>query len=83
MKKALFIIIVLAGLGVGYYFLFYKLDKKKAILILVKDDSSRDATMLGSFDENFVISWATAIRRGSPDFSYNGKNYTTSTGKAK
>lgn len=83
MKKTIFIILVLIIIAAFYYFYFYRINKKNAIKILLKANPERSESSVSSFDEEFLIAWATAVRRESPDFTYNGKVYVSSTGKAK
>lgn len=81
--KILFIVILVIIIGVTSWFIFFRMDKKKAIKTIIKANSSRSASSLESFDEDYLIQWALAIKRQSPDFSVRGKIYSTDTGKAK
>lgn len=81
--KILFVIILVVIIGVTAWFVFFRIDKKKAIKTIVKANSSRSSSSLEGFDEDYLIQWALAIKRQSPDFSVRGKIYSTDTGKAK
>jgi hypothetical protein len=81
-KKFIFIILVLGAL-VASYFLFFKMTKEKALKIIVAAKEGRVASTYSGFGDDFLIEWAKAIKKNSPDFTLNGKMYDTLTGKSK
>jgi hypothetical protein len=83
MKKVIFIIIILAISATLTWYFVLRIDKAKALKIIVKAKPGRLESSYAPFEEDFLIAWARAIRRGSPDFTHNGKNYSTETAKAK
>lgn len=81
--KIAFIVIVLIIIGISVWFVFFRMNKKKAIKTITEASSSRTPSSLEGFDEDYLIQWALAIKRQSPDFSVRGKIYSTDTGKSK
>ncbi len=81
MKKLFIGILVILTLTVCY-FLFFRITKEKAIAIITKANSGRDATALAAMDEEYLIAWANGIRWHKVTFSHQGKNYLVETGRA-
>lgn len=81
MKKIFIAIIILIILTVCY-FVFFRITKEKAVKIISGANSARSTTALDGMDEEYLISWANAIRWKRAVFSHQGKNYLTETGKS-
>lgn len=64
------------------YFVFFRITKEKAVKIISAANSARSTTALSAMDEEYLISWANAIRWKKATFSHQGKNYLTSTGRS-
>lgn len=80
-KKITFAVIVLSIVAVMSWYFFIRIDKKKAIKIIVAANTARAASTLETFDELFLLSWASAIRGKDAAFYHNGKTYVTESGK--
>lgn len=83
MKKKLFIGFVLVIVGILIWYFFIKIDKKKAAKIIQSANVTRNLSAILELDEDYLISWATAIKAPSIEFTHNGKTYITTTGKEK
>jgi hypothetical protein len=83
MKKTLIIILIVLSVIIGSYFLFFHMTKNKALDIIVQAKPGRTPGDFSGFDTDFLIAWARAIKRSSPDFTVNGKIYSTDTAKGK
>jgi hypothetical protein len=75
---------LLIGIGVaGYFLLFKKMTRPEAIALLAinghADASLSDPT---KYADPYIISWGNAIKKKEWVFIYNGKQYSTQTGKA-
>jgi hypothetical protein len=66
----------------GWYF-FIRIDKKKAIKIIMKHASDADEETLSNFGTDYLIVRAKAFRAGKSTFELDGKTYITATGKSK
>ena len=81
------IIILIILVGVGAFFTWKKFgkikDKGKAIdFLLEKSFTTQSKEWLNGLNENFVLAWANAGKRGDAIFELNGKTYNVSGGKA-
>lgn len=83
MKKAIFIIVIILIAAVLTWYFVLRITKEKAIKVIVAAKAGRLASSFATFEEDFLIAWARAIKRISPDFTHNGKNYSTDTGREK
>lgn len=90
MKKNIIFISVFTVIAIGL--LFYSTNSKKSktirqiqkpeaidIILNTKNHSSED--FLKTLDENFLITWANAIRVNQSTFNYNNNNYYSQGGK--
>ena len=75
---------------VGGYFIYDKFYKKtpktktESINIIVSTKSHLNAeNILDTFEDDFLIAWATAIEKGKELFDYKGKTYEKQGGKVK
>jgi hypothetical protein len=88
-NKGIYIISGLIVL-VGGYFIYDKFYKKtpktKAesinIIVSTKNHANKE-NILDTFEDGFLIAWATAIEKGQELFDYKGKQIYTQGGKAK
>lgn len=88
-NKGIYIISGLIVL-VGGYFIYDKFYKKtpktKAesinIIVSTKNHANKE-NILDTFEDDFLIAWATAIEKGQESFDYKGKQNYTQGGKRK
>jgi len=93
-KLILIGIISLLGVSTLSYFLLKRknnsnsssekvMSKTEAIALIVNEKKSNNPNnALQNFDENFLNSWANAIKNQKTVFTYNNKNYNTVGGRA-
>ncbi len=75
---------------VGGYFIYNKFYKKPIktkqesidIIVLTKSHLNKD-NILNTFEDDFLIAWATAIEKGQELFEYKGNTYEKQGGKRK
>lgn len=67
---------LVVGYGLLYYFKRYHLSSQQKDLLTI---TTKD--YLG-FDKGFTKEWAKAISGKQTTFSFNGRNFSTQTGKA-
>lgn len=75
MNKNVTGIIVVAVVGAGLYFAWKTMTSRNrdALTVLSRN-------LLGQ-DKGYVKNWADAVKKKRPDFTFNGKKYSTETGK--
>jgi hypothetical protein len=81
-KIAFIVIIIMLALFWAWYF-FIRLDKKKAIKVILKYDNDANIDTLSGMGDDYLIARAAAYRSAKQTFELDGKVYVTSTGKAK
>lgn len=65
------------------YFAIKIKTKAEAIKYLLSVSPERNADLMQSFEEAFLIAWANADKVDDITFEYNGKTYYTATGTVK
>lgn len=80
--KIVFIVIIVLLIAFLGWFFFLRMNKKKAIDIILKAKAGRTVGQFTEFDTNFLIAWASAIKAKQPTFEDDGKKFETETGKA-
>lgn len=80
MNKNVTGIIVVAVVGAGLYFAWRTMTSRKRDALTVLSRGKELQTLLG-FDKGYVKNWADAVKKKRPDFTFNGKKYSTETGK--
>lgn len=68
---------LVVGYGLFYYFKRFHVSSEEKDLLTVSTKDLRSA-----FGRDFLKPWAEAIRKKQTSFQYNGRNFSTSTGKA-
>lgn len=81
-KKAVFFLVVAVLVGFWAWYFFIKMDKDKAIKVILKYDNDANLDTLKNFGEDYLISRAKAYQKTESTFELEGKKYSTSTGKA-
>lgn len=81
MKKYLIFIYALLAIVVAFI-INKRLQKRKYINLIKSKIPSINETALAKFDYPFLQMWGDAIELGLNVFTYNSKNYSTSTGRA-
>lgn len=75
-----------ASLAYGSYWIYRQVHKFKtkgeAVAYLIKREPSRDAELLMSFGNEFIINWANGLFADDRFFFADGKRYLTKTGTA-
>ena len=90
MKNKTYILVAMAILGVGGYFIYKEYKKRKtstltfeeSLDIIVNSKNASNRETLSTFDKPYVIAWANGVLAKSKTFSYNGKEYNTQGGKS-
>ncbi|MEI7510241.1 MAG: hypothetical protein WCJ62_12340 [Flavobacterium sp.] len=85
MKNNTFKIVALIILVGGGYLIYKRIQVNKAtgnLDIIMANDPTRNQTVLSTFQPEFLSAWATALTNKEPNFTFNSKNYSSSTGKA-
>ncbi len=80
-KIIFFSIVAIILLGVVWYF-FIRMDKKKAIKVILKYDGNAVIDTLNNMGEDYLVARAKAYQKTEDSFELDGKRYSTSTGKA-
>ena len=88
-NKGIYIISGLIVL-VGGYFIYDKFYKKTTktkaesinLIVSTKSHANKE-NILDTFEDGFLIAWATAIEKGQELFDYKGNNYEKQCGKRK
>jgi hypothetical protein len=76
---------LLIGAAIGGAFAFAmnsSMSRDDATKVLVEFIPTIHLDTLAKFDEGFVIAWAQGVKSKATTFPYNGKMYSTSTGKS-
>ena len=81
-EHGVWIALAIAVLGAATYFLFRNNKKRYAGIIVNMGASSQPLAWLITLDEGFLKAWVNGLNSGAVTFSYQGKNYNTSGGKA-
>ena len=75
---------------VGAYFIYNKFYKKTTRtkeeninLIVSSKNHANKENILDTFEDDFLIAWATAIEKGQELFNYKGNTYEKQGGKRK
>jgi putative Mn2+ efflux pump MntP len=75
---------------VGGYFIYNKFYKKTTRtkeeninLIVSSKNHANKENILDTFEDDFLIAWATAIEKGQELFNYKGNTYEKQGGKRK
>ncbi len=79
-KIIFFSIVALILLGVVWYF-FIRMDKKKAVKVILKYDDNAVLDSLNNMGEDYLVARAKAYQKTEETFELDGKKYSTSTGK--
>ncbi len=80
-KKIIFFVIIAAIiLGTVWYF-FIRLDKKRAVKTILKYDNNASIDALNAMGEDYLIARAKAYLISETDFEFEGKKYSTESGK--
>ena len=88
MKNKTYILVAMAILGVGGYFIYkeYKkpkeLTKELSVDIIIKAGKHKNKETLLTFEEGYLKAWANAIQLKNTKFLYNDKIYNTQGGKS-
>jgi hypothetical protein len=82
MRVYIFYILVFLIIAFWVWYFAIRIDKKKAIAIIVKNSPTADPKKLEGFGEDYLIARAKAFRSKKETFELNGKSYITATGKA-
>lgn len=75
---------------VGAYFIYNKFYKKTSrtkqeninLIVSTKNHANKE-NILDTFEDDFLIAWATAIEKGQELFDYKGNTYEKQGGKRK
>lgn len=79
--KGIVISLITVAVVTGAWFV-YTHNKRAYAKTIVKFGGARDYAWLLTTDEGYVKNWAKQIVKGKDRFTYNGKDYYTSGGKA-
>ncbi len=79
-KIIFFSVVAIILLGVVWYF-FIRIDKKKAIKVILKYDNNAVLDNLNLMGEDYLVARAKAYQKSEDSFELDGKKYSTSTGK--
>jgi len=84
-KKLILVTVAILAIALFAYFYYFSIDRKKAVEIITKNGLQQgyEAGFTDSFSDDFLISWAKAIRLLLPSFTVNKISYSTSNGIAK
>ncbi len=80
-KVVFFVILAIVTLGTVWYF-FIRLDKKRAIKTILKYDNNANIDALNAMGEAYLIARARAYLKSETDFEFEGKKYSTESGKS-
>ncbi len=80
-KIIFFSIVAIILLGVVWYF-FIRMDKKKAIKVILKYDNNAVLANLNTMGEDYLVARAKAYQKAEDSFELDGKKYSTSTGRS-
>lgn len=79
-KGVITVLVVAAAAFAAWHFTHQ--NAKSYARLIAKNTSATYLTLL-TFDEGYLKSWASAIKKSSQTFIYNSETYDTLTGKKK
>jgi len=82
-KKIMFFILIALIALVWFWYYAIRIDKKRAIQIILKNSPGASEAKLAEMGEDYLIERAKAFRIKKETFELEGKTYITETGKAK
>ncbi len=87
-RNTVIILSILAGVGVGVYFLVQKLNAPKPVSksdmvveILSQSQGEGDYNFLMGLANDYIAAWYNAVKLHQPSFTIANKNFSRVTGK--
>lgn len=75
-------LLILVSGAIAVYLKFNKKGSENDIDIIVNSGASSNKMVLATFQPEFIKTWANAVKSNVPTFTFNGKSYSTTGGKA-